>query len=130
MSFSFVVLGSCFGTTSGTDEGPAGSALRTSGAVLGAAGLALLKSSLPEGFSFGGSCLIPTLTSFGSDLTMGFVSVVVEPVLDRPGSLFLDVEAAAEGFTFAEDRAGRRLVRFCGTLELLGVGEEVEASVL
>ena len=61
---------------------------------------------------------------------MGFVSVVVEPVLDRPGSLFLDVEAAAEGFTFAEDRAGRRLVRFCETLELLGVGEEVEASVL
>lgn len=129
MSFGFVILGSCFGTT---DEGPAGSALRTSGAVFGAAGLALLKSSLPEGFGFGGSSL--TLTSFGSDLTIGFVSVVVEPVLDRPGSLFLEVEAAAEDFTFAEDRAGRRLVRFCETMlsasELLGVGEEVEASVL
>ena len=129
-----MVLGSCFGTTSGTDECPAGSALRASGAVLGAAGLALLKSSLPEGFGFGGSSLIPNLMSFGSDLTMGFVSVVVEPVLDRPGSLFLDVEAAAADFTFAEDRAGRRLVRFCemtlSVLELLGVGEEVEASVL
>ena len=126
-----MILGSCFGTT---DEGPAGSALRTSGAVFGAAGLALLKSSLPEGFGFGGSSLTTTLTSFGSDLTIGFVSVVVEPVLDRPGSLFLEVEAAAEDFTFAEDRAGRRLVRFCETMlsvsELLGVGVEVEASVL
>jgi hypothetical protein len=116
LSFGFDVLGSCFGAT--TDEGSAGSALHASGAVFDAAGLALLKkSSLPDGFGFDGSSLTPSLTSFGSDLTRGFVSVVVEEAaLDRAGSLFLEVEAAAEGFTFAEDRVGRRSVRFCETI--------------
>lgn len=113
--FGFEVLGSGFGTTSGTNEGSTGSALHTPGTVFGAAGFALLKSSLPEGFGFDGSSLTPNLTSFGSDLTMGFVSVVVEAALDRPGSLLLEVEAAAEDFTFAEDRLGRRSVRFCET---------------
>lgn len=120
MCFGFEVLGSCFGATSDTDDGSVGSALHTSGTVFfGAAGLALLKSSLPEGFGFGGSSLTPSLASFGSDLTMGFVSVFVEAALERPGSLVLEVEAAVEDFMFAEDRAGRISVRFCETtLEL------------
>ena len=116
LGFSFEVLGSGFGAASDRDEGSAGSALTTSGSVFGAEGLALLKSSLPEGFGFGGSSLTLSLASFGSDLTMGFVSVVVEPVLDRPGSLLLEVEAVAEDFTFAEDRVGRGLVRFYETM--------------
>jgi len=65
------------------------------------------KSSFPEGFGFEGSSLITGLTSFDSVLTTGLVSSVIEEVFDRPGSLFLEVEAtAAEDFMFAEDRAG------------------------
>jgi hypothetical protein len=58
--------------------------------------------------------LISSLTSFGSDLTTGLTSSVIEAAFERPGSLFLEVEAAAEDFMFAEERAGRRSVRFCG----------------
>ena len=100
-----------------TVEDSAGSTLifRVSGAGLGA-GFALLKSSLPDGFGFGGSSLVSSLTSFGSDLTTGLVSSVVEGAFERRGSLFLEVEAvaAAEDFVFAELRAGWRSVRFCG----------------
>ena len=63
--------------------------------------------SFPEGFGFEGSSLITGLMSFGLGLTTGLVSSVIEVAFDRPGSLFLEVEAAAaEGFVFAEDRAG------------------------
>ena len=132
MTFSFEVVDSGIGAASDTDEGSAGSALCTSGTVFGAAGLALLKSSLPEGFGFcSGSSLTLSLMSFGSDLTTGFVSVVVEAALDRPGSLLLEVEAAAEDFTLAEDRVGRRLVRFCGTMSsALEPPGEVTVAVL
>jgi hypothetical protein len=88
--------------------------LRVSGADLGAGAaggfaLALLKSSFPERFAgFAGSSLICGLTSFGSDLTTGFASLVVEGAFDRPGSLFLEVEevavVVAEDFAFDEDR--------------------------
>lgn len=128
--FSFGVLGSVFGAASDRDAGSAGSALTTPGMVFGAAGLALLKSSLPDCFGLGGSSLAPSLASFGSDLTMGFVSVVVEAALDRPGSLVLEVEAAAEDFAFAEDRVGRTSVRFCETmLSLLELSREREVAV-
>jgi hypothetical protein len=72
------------------------------------AGFALpKKSSFPEGFGFEGSSLITGLMSFGSDLTTGLASSVIEEAFDRPGSLFLEVEAAAaDDFMFAEDRAG------------------------
>lgn len=71
------------------------------------AGFALpKKSSFPEGFGFEGSSLITALTSFGSDFTMGLASSVIEEAFDSPGSLSLDVEAAAEDFMFAEGRAG------------------------
>jgi hypothetical protein len=99
-----------------TVEDSAGSTLifRVSGAGLGA-GFALLKSSFPDGFGFGGSSLASSLTSFGSDLTTGLVSSVAEGAFERRGSLFLEVEAAAaEDFVFAEVRAGWRSVRFCG----------------
>jgi hypothetical protein len=46
--------------------------------------------------------------SFGSDLTTGFASSVVEGAFDRPGSLFLEVEevavVVAEDFAFDEGR--------------------------
>ena len=72
------------------------------------AGFALpKKSSFPEGFGFESSSLITGLMSFGSDLTTGLVSSVIEEAFERPGSLFLEVEAAAaEDFMFGEDRAG------------------------
>jgi hypothetical protein len=67
----------------------------------------LLKSSFPEGFGFGGASLVSSLTSFGSDLTTGLAFSAAEGALERPGSLFLEVEAvAAEDLVFAEDRAG------------------------
>ena len=92
--------------------------LRVSGAGLGAGfAAALLKSSFPEGFGgFEGSSLISSLTSFGSDLTLttGLASsVFTEGAFDRPGSLFLELEAAAEDFVFAEGRLCGRSVRFC-----------------
>jgi hypothetical protein len=99
--------------------GSTGSALilRVSGAAgLGAAAAADFalpkKSSFPEGFGFAGSCLMSGLTSFGSDLTAGCAFSVLEGAFDRPGSLFLEVEAVAEDFAFAEDRVRWRSVRF------------------
>jgi hypothetical protein len=99
--------------------GSTGSALilRVSGAAgLGAAAVADFalpkKSSFPEGFGFTGSCLISGLTSFGSDLTTGCAFSVLEGAFDRPGSLFLEVEAVAEDFAFAVDRVRWRSVRF------------------
>ena len=90
-------------------EGSSGSILSLGVSVVGlGAGFALpKKSSFPEGFGFEGSSLITGLTSFGSDLTTGLASSVIEDAFDRPGGLSLEVEvAAAEGFVFAEDRAG------------------------
>lgn len=43
---------------------------------------------------------------------MGLVSSAMEGAFDRLGSLFLEVEAEAVDFMFAEDRAGWRSVRF------------------
>ncbi len=139
--FAFKVTGSGFGATSDTDEGSAGSALTASCIVFGAAVFALLKkSSFPEGFGFAGSSLAPSLTSFVSDLSlMSFVSdltidltsAVIVAALDRPGSLFLEVEAEANDFAFADDRIGRGLVRFCETmLPALEFSEEGGAIVL
>ena len=113
LSFDLEGLSSTLGAALDAVEDSAGSILRVSGAGLGA-DFALLKSSFPEGFGFGGSSLISSLTSFGSDLTTGLTSSVIEAAFERPGSLFLEVEAAAEDFMFAEERAGRRSVRFCG----------------
>jgi len=79
------------------------------------ADFALLKSSFPEGFGFGfgGSFLISSLTSFGSDLMMtGLESSAFEGAFDRPGSLFLEVEGAAEDLIFAEGRVAWISVRF------------------
>jgi len=86
--------------------------LRVSGAGLGlgAGGIALLKSSFPEGFA-GFAGLITGLMFFGSDLMTVFASSVIEGAFDRPGSLILEVEAEAEDF---EDRLCWRSVRFCG----------------
>ena len=106
LSFDLEGLSSALGAALYAVEDSAGSILRVSGAGLGA-DFALLKSSFPEGFGFGGSSLISSLTSFGSDLTTGLTSSVVEAAFERPGSLFLEVEAAAaEDFMFAEERAG------------------------
>ena len=59
--------------------------------------------------------MVSSLTSLGSDLTTGLVSSVTEGAFERPGSLFLEVEAAAaeDDFVLVEDRAGWRSVRFC-----------------
>jgi hypothetical protein len=109
--FSFDLEGLASALDDATGGGSTGSALilRVSGgAGLGAAGAADFalpkKSSFPEGFGFAGSGLISGLTSFGSDLTTGCAFSVLEGAFDRPGSLFLDVEAVAEDFAFAEDR--------------------------
>lgn len=91
---------------------------------MGAAGglaLALLKSSLPEGFACfaGSSLMVCGLTSFGSDLAAGLASSVVEGAFERPGSLFLEEVAVAEDFAFDEDRRCWRSVRFCGMKQSL-----------
>jgi hypothetical protein len=121
-SFDLEDLRSGLGAARGGSSSGSALILRVSGAGLGAGAAegfalaALLKSSFPEGLAdFAGSSLICGLTSFGSDLTTGFASAVIEGAFDRPGSLFLEVEA--EGFAFDEDRLCWRSVRFCGSME-------------
>ena len=109
LSFDLEGLSSGLGAALDALEDSSGSILILGVSVVGlGAGFALpKKSSFPEGFGFEGSSLITGLTSFGSDLTTGLASSVIEEAFDRPGSLFLEVEAAtAEDFMFAEDRAG------------------------
>jgi hypothetical protein len=99
------------------DDSAGSTLMSVSCAGLGA-DFALLKSSLPEGFGFGGSFLISSLTSFGSDLMMtGLESSALEGAFDRPGSLFLEVEGA-EDLIFAEGRVAWISVRFCDRLLL------------
>jgi hypothetical protein len=108
LSFDVEGSGSSLGATFDAVEDSVDSTLifRVSGVGLGA-DFALLKSSFPEGFGFGGASLVSSLTSFGSDLTTGLAFSAAEGALERPGSLFLEVEAvAAEDLVFAEDRAG------------------------
>jgi hypothetical protein len=102
LTFDFKGLASCLGAALDTDEDSAGSALGT-----------LLKSSFPDGFGFGGSSLTSSLTSFGSDLTTGLESLGKEAAFERPGSLFLEVDAAAD-FKSDKDRVCWTFVRFCG----------------
>jgi len=109
LSFDLEGLSSGLGAALDALEDSSGSILILGVSVVGlGAGFALpKKASFPEGFGFEGSSLITGLTSFGSDLTTGLASSVIEEAFDRPGSLFLEVEAAtAEDFMFAEDRAG------------------------
>jgi hypothetical protein len=127
LSFDREGLGSGLGAALDVVGGSTDSTLilRVSGAGLGAAGFALLKkSSFPEGFGFAGSTLISGLMSFGSDLTTGWASLVIEGAFDKPGSLFLEVEEwVTEDFAFADDRVRWRSVRFCGMKRpLLGLG--------
>src|SRR5258708_23344963 len=138
-TFDLEGLGSTLGTALNDAFGGGSSTgstliLRVSGAGLGGAAgaggftFALLKSSFPEGFAgFAGSSLIADLTSFGSDLMTGFAPPVIEGAFDRPGSLFLEVEAVVEGFAFDEDRLCWRSVRFCETNTVI-VGIEVRGG--
>jgi hypothetical protein len=89
LSFDFEGLGACLGATLVDNEGSAGS-------TLGAAGFALLKLSFPDGFGFDGSSLASSLTSRGSDLTAGLESLGKDAAFERPGCLFLEVDATAD----------------------------------